>query len=436
MNDAFATPPPIPISALPASELPTEIVQPVTFTGVRGDFRWLVIRGAMLELVTLGFYRFWLATDMRRHLWSHTAVGGDAPEYTGTAKELLIGFLFALAILAPIYLAYFLIGVQAEIYQAFASVPLILFFYLFYQFARYRARRYRLTRTVWRGVRFWMKGSGWLYALQAGLWMLLVMITFGLALPWCQAALERYKMKNSFYGDLAGGFDGTGGPLFRRVWWLWLPALPFMVLTYVSAAVGLVLLLQREAGMNLVNFLLPFGAVFQRPGISVTYTLLLLLWFSFAYGIYAACEARWWVSGIRFGGVRFESKLTKGAFIGLYWSVIGWSLLILLALFAWMIGVGGIVYAMFAKAGGANADAAAVIAQSPLVIGLVVVGYLICALAFGVVVRVYLRRDMWARVVGSTVVHNLAAADNVVARGETANALGEGFADGLDIGGF
>ena len=90
----------------------------------------------------------------------NTAVEGDAAEYTGTAKELLIGFLFALAILTPIYLVYFLIGLEAERLQAFASVPLGLFFYLFAQFAIYRARRYRLTRTVWRGVRFWMTGSG------------------------------------------------------------------------------------------------------------------------------------------------------------------------------------------------------------------------------------------------------------------------------------
>ena len=74
----------------------------------------------------------------------------------------------------------------------------------------YRARRYRLSRTIWRGVRFWMKGSGWSYAWRAGLWMLLVVVTLGLALPWCQAALERYKMGNSFYGDLAGRFEGTG----------------------------------------------------------------------------------------------------------------------------------------------------------------------------------------------------------------------------------
>ena len=143
---------------------------PVAFSGSRSEFFHLVRRGAGLEFVTLGFYRFWLLTDMRRHLWANTVVDGDAAEYTGRGRELLIGFLVALAILVPIYLGYFLIGLEAERLQAFASIPLIAFFYLFGQFAIYRARRYRLTRTVWRGVRFWMKGSGWIYALRASLW--------------------------------------------------------------------------------------------------------------------------------------------------------------------------------------------------------------------------------------------------------------------------
>ena len=146
MNEPFA-PPIVPARAA---------TEPVFFYDERPRYRRMVLRGAMLELVTVGFYRFWLATDMRRHLWSHTAVGGDTAEYTGTARELLIGFLFAVAILAPIYFVYFLLGLEAERYKAFASVPMGLFFYLFTQFAVYRARRYRLTRTVWRGVRFWM----------------------------------------------------------------------------------------------------------------------------------------------------------------------------------------------------------------------------------------------------------------------------------------
>lgn len=397
MNEAVAPP------------LPTETAVPVTFTGVRGDFLRLIMRGALLELVTLGFYRFWLATDMRRHLWSHTSVGGDAPEYTGTAKELLIGFLFALAILAPVYLAYFFIGLEAELVQAFASIPLILFFYLFFQFAMYRARRYRLTRTIWRGVRFWMKGSGWLYALQAGLWMLLVIVTLGLALPWSVAALERYKMRHSFYGDLAGRFDGAGGALFKQIWWLWVVTLAGLVLI---GALGTIL-----------------------PAAAVVLGLAALVWIPFAYAIYKSLEWRWWVSGIRFGDVRFESKLTAGALAGLYWKVIGWSWLILTVLSFW--GVGVIMGATaIASPGNMSEQAIAATLQNPIVLIVVVLGYIACALAFGVVVRLYLRRDVWVRVVASSVVYNLAAADNVTARGEAANALGEGFADGLDIGGF
>src|SRR5436305_1476490 len=83
---------------------------PIAFSDRRKDFRRLIFRGTLLELVTFGFYRFWLATDMRRHLWSHTSIEGDSAEYTGTGRELLIGFLFALAIMVPIYVAYFLLG--------------------------------------------------------------------------------------------------------------------------------------------------------------------------------------------------------------------------------------------------------------------------------------------------------------------------------------
>src|SRR5713101_1406517 len=121
MNDPGTLPPLPPLPVISSSR--------IIFFGHRSDFRHLAIRGGLLELVTVGFYRFWLATDIRRHLWSNTVVGDDVPEYTGTAKELLIGFLFALAILTPIYLVYFLVGLEAERLMAFASIPLGLFFY-------------------------------------------------------------------------------------------------------------------------------------------------------------------------------------------------------------------------------------------------------------------------------------------------------------------
>jgi uncharacterized membrane protein YjgN (DUF898 family) len=196
----------------------------LAFSGDRDVFFRLAARGALLELVTVGFYRFWLATDIRRHMWSNTLIDGDAAEYTGRGRELLVGFLFALAILVPIYLAYFLVGLEVERFKAFASIPLFLLFYLFGQFAIYRARRYRLTRTVWRGVRFWMDGSGWAYAWRAVLWGVLVVVTLGFAYPWREAALERYKMRHSWYGDLQGDFEGKAWEFFKSAWGYWVLA--------------------------------------------------------------------------------------------------------------------------------------------------------------------------------------------------------------------
>src|SRR5437762_9424885 len=119
--------------SVPATAAAPSFPTPVRFTGDNGTFRRLVMRGAFLELVTFGFYRFWLTTDIRRHLWSHTEIAGDALEYTGRGRELLFGFLIALAVLGPIFLVYFLIGLEAERIKAFASLPLYLFLFAFGQ---------------------------------------------------------------------------------------------------------------------------------------------------------------------------------------------------------------------------------------------------------------------------------------------------------------
>src|SRR5713101_6390576 len=217
--------------SVPAVTIAASLPAPVAFTGDNATFRRLVMRGALLELVTFGFYRFWVTTDIRRHLWSHTEIDGDALEYTGRGTELLVGFLIAMAILGPFFLVYFLIGLEFERFKAFASLPLYLLVIACGQFAAYRARRYRLTRTVWRGVRFWMTGSGWSYAWRSILWGSLLVPTLGLVYPWRMAALERYKLRHTLYGNLPGRFAATGGQLFKRVWWIWLLGiLPFVVL--------------------------------------------------------------------------------------------------------------------------------------------------------------------------------------------------------------
>ncbi|MGY3235757.1 uncharacterized membrane protein YjgN (DUF898 family) [Bradyrhizobium sp. USDA 4448] len=322
----------------------------------------------MLELVTFGFYRFWLVTDIRRHLWSNTSIDGDAAEYTGRARELLIGFLVALAILVPIYVLYFLITIEAERWKGFASTPLFISFYAFGQFAIYRARRYRLKRTVWRGVRFWMDGSGRAYSFRAMLWGALMFLTLDLALPWREASLERYKMQHTHFGDLQGDFEGDGWEFFKRGWWLWLLT-PLALLFFPAAP--------------------------------------------FLYAEFRAREWRWWLDGIRIGGVSLSSDLPHNAFYGLYWKVIGWWLLLSTIYSAYL----GVAIAITTKMEGApHAPAAGPAANIPLLL-VMVIGYLALALAANVIMRVYLQRHLWAKVLETVAVHDIGAAADVRASG-------------------
>ncbi|MFC5320464.1 DUF898 family protein [Bradyrhizobium oligotrophicum] len=391
---------------------------PALFSGARREFFKLASRGAALELITLGFYRFWLATDIRRHLWVNTAVDGDAAEYTGRGKELLIGFLFAMAILVPIYLAYFAVGVEAERYQGFASVPLVIAFYAFGQFAIYRARRYRLTRTVWRGVRFWMDGSGWAYAGRAMLWTLLAVVTLGLAWPWREAALERYKMQHSFYGDLRGDFEGRGWEFFKRAWYLWLAP---------PAAAGAVALLMHLAFNS---------GGWPSASVAGTFSAIILLVLApFLFAHFKAVEWRWWLSGIRFGEVRLESTLPGDAFYALYWKVIAWFVLLSIASTIYFSAVIAVTARLLGPDGGGLQQMQSLSNQIPMLVA-IGLGYIIWILALNVVMRLYLVRDIWATVLDSVQVHGIEAMANVAAKGDLASALGEGFADGLDVAGF
>ena len=377
------------------------------------------MRGALLELVTFGFYRFWLTTDIRRYLWSHTEIGDDALEYTGRGRELLFGFLIALAVLGPIFLVYFLIGLEAERIKAFASLPFYLFLFAFGQFAAYRARRYRLTRTVWRGVRFWMTGSGWSYAWRSMLWGLLLVPSIGLAYPWRTAALERFKLRQTLYGNLPGRFEATGGQLFGRIWWIWLLGLlPFLLL-----AAGLVAILVTSVQSSAFSHLPAAAIVAMLLGAS------LLIALPFLHAIRRAREWAWWASGIRFGSVTVTCDLRSGSLIGVYWALIGFSALVFLAFAAVAGGLAAVLIA------GMHARGPVSFGQVPIWgMAAYAVSYLLLGVVLGVLLRIYTLQRVWQRVACACTVINMEAAADVTAAGELVSGFGEGLADGLDFG--
>jgi uncharacterized membrane protein YjgN (DUF898 family) len=403
MNIAVPVPPVAP--RIPLAER-TE----VSFAGEPGGFFRLLVRGALLLLPTAGFYRFWLITDIRRHLWGNTRIGRESIEYTGTGRELLIGFMVALAVLAPIYVAYFAAGLAAERLKAFASLPLFLILYVFGHYAAFRARRYRASRTVFRGVRFWMTGSAWKYAGRAILWDLATALSLGFALPWRMAALERYKMRNTRFGDLPGAFAGTGATLFRRGFLLW------------ALTIGLTL----AAGL-LALFVGSAAKAFIGIGLVVVLSLALPI----AYVLFRATVMRWWIEGVRFGPVALESRLRRDTVFGCYlkWgaATMGFG-----TLFGAVVGA-----AAATRVGGwkeLQAGLSASWSSYVFDFAALIFLYLVFLLGLGVLKRYFLDRGLWVAVASSTAVVNLAAADHVHAAGEAAGSLGEGLADALDVG--
>lgn len=171
------------------------------FDANRNGFFRLLFVGLVAYVPTLGLNRFWLLTAKRRFYWEHTLIAGDPLEYTGTPKQLLIGFLMAVLIFAPLYLLLLIASLNsADFIIAGYGVIAVLFYFLM-GYAGYRAQRFRLSRTLWRGIRFQLGGNPWAYAWRRFLWTLATLATAGLAYPFQTASLWRYRLNNIWLGD-------------------------------------------------------------------------------------------------------------------------------------------------------------------------------------------------------------------------------------------
>jgi uncharacterized membrane protein YjgN (DUF898 family) len=191
--------------------------QQLAYDGRLGELYGIFIVNLLLSLVTLGFFRFWARTRMRRYIWSRVSLHGDAFEYTGTGTELFIGFL--------IVVAFFFVATVLKTILDLASPPdsqlpiiaailfgLVIVYLVFV--ARYAAQRYRLTRTLWRGIRGGMTGSAWAWGFKAMLLGVLTAITFGLAGPWVQMRLLDDRVNNSYFGDAKATLHSSSVPLY------------------------------------------------------------------------------------------------------------------------------------------------------------------------------------------------------------------------------
>ena len=403
---------------------------PVRFRGRPAVLWRLLARGAVLLMLTLGIYRFWLTTDVRRYLWSNTELAGDSFEYSGTARELLLGFLIAIAVLVPLYIAFFLLALALGSAGEALSGPIaFLVLTLLGHYAVYRARRYRLTRTIYRGVRFHQTGSASRYAVCALIWWTLIVLTLGLAYPFAQARLERFKMRNTYFGNLPGRFEGSGLQLLLRGFALWFLAIvPFtagVVLTF--RGIDWSALRAAAGGDDPASWLEVSGLAGAVVYATLTGTWLLLS-FAILYPIFQAMLLRWWAGGLRFGEVAITSHLRTAQVFGVYARFLWYAFLFTLAtavvLIAGWLGLQPLI-------GGLDSVRDEIVTT---VVGLV--AYVAIALGYSTIYQATVRLGLWRCIVESLDLTNPAALDRVSAAGQAASPVGEGLADALSVGGI
>jgi uncharacterized membrane protein YjgN (DUF898 family) len=403
-------------------------VDRVEFVGERGAFSRLTIWGTLLQALTLGFYRFWLFTDMRRYLWGNTTVDGESLEYTGTAGELLRGYLMALGLLVPIYaVVYFSSFVSPAVNRATVGLGPLFLLILTYC-AIYQARRYRLSRTVLRGIRFRQTGSALIYTARELLWLIANICTLGLTHPWALASLERYKMRHTFYGDIGGQFAGRGGRLFRRGILIWLAIVVPIVVGFAAAIAvldwpGIAAALKLNPPDAIVGALIKtrnfdVGGAFASGGAALSVLLGIIL-----YPAFKAIELRWWLAGLRLGGATANSDLRAGSLYRAY----GTYFLGLLALVIVVpVAIGLVTDTATAYAIGTQAARRA---TADWVSGLA--SFVIILLAASVLEHILVTFRLWQAAAQSITVGGLSTLENVNAREASCSAFGEGMSDVL-----
>ena len=202
------------------------------FDGSWREFAPIAFTNLLLTIVTLGIYRFWATTRERRYLWSRTRFVDERLEWAGTGKELFLGFVLVMLLFGiPLVILQF--AVQSLAIRGYpgwaAAVGLCAAAALFYLagVARFRALRYRLSRTRWRGIRGGSDDQGLRYGLSY-MWKTVVgMIPLGILVPWSMTSLWNQRMNAMSFGPYRFRAHADAGGLYARYFLFYLA--PFVL---------------------------------------------------------------------------------------------------------------------------------------------------------------------------------------------------------------
>lgn len=388
------------------------------FDGETPGLSDIAFTGGFYTVLTLGLYRFWYATDLRRQLWHRSSLGGAPFEYVGTVKEIFVGFLIMLTLLTPIYVLFYL----SEFYPdddlgQWAGIGFLVSVFFFSGFATYRARRYRLSRTLWRGVRFGQTGSAVVYALRNFGWLILSVVTLGLAIPFWRASQERMRINNTWYGDRRFASTASGWALLPRFLVLIGLSLVFSATVVFWTKFRFLTTISRDELLDWTFW----TSIFAPGELLALFGLFFILPLTLLWPFYRTGELRRFIGRVRLGETGFRSDLTAWA---VYKSYLAFALTFGLT----SVIVGLLLYLMLSHRDGR------VDTQETRYLVMTIIGYALTYWLFGALRLVMLTAPVWGKLVGSVTVEGIEHLDTVSARRDPSSATGDDYAGGYDVG--
>ncbi len=296
-------------AAIPPGSAGPESIVPETsafkFHGTWQEFAGIAFPNLLLTIVTLGIYRFWATTRERQYLWSQTEFIDERLEWAGRGMELFIGFIMVILLIGVpfAFLQFGYIALSSRGYTAIAAIlyALSLFLILYLSgVARFRALRYRLSRTYWRGIRGGSNNSGVVFGLSyiwktfAGYLPLFLMI------PWSMMSLWNERWNNMSFGPYQFSSNAQWTDLMKRYMLAYLiPFTLFAGIIIFAVSLGLSGANMQQPSGGAIGFMVAFGLF----AILSFYVLLPLAALAFYSKFFRVA-----VGGLRLNDLEFEFK--------------------------------------------------------------------------------------------------------------------------------
>jgi uncharacterized membrane protein YjgN (DUF898 family) len=225
-------------TARPAPARPAVATRRPSFHGDGGSLFGVQIVGSLLTVVTLGIYLAWAKTKIRQYLWAQTEFEGDRLEYHGTGKELYLGMMKAsLYVFTPLIVLNAIGGAIGGVVEGLISFVTGVAMIVVAPLAMVGARRYRLSRTSWRGIRFSFRGDARAFVKQFLTWSVLNVVTLGIYYPIFAARQHAFLTRHTYFGTVRFGFDGDANALVKPYLRLWGAVIAFAIVAGVLVAV-------------------------------------------------------------------------------------------------------------------------------------------------------------------------------------------------------